>query len=375
MRIARSFSCLFTLSALAALLLAPGCGSDGGDPLPLGGGAAGGGGAGTGGGQGGQGNQVNQGCDSCGGDTPICIDGLACADSCPAGRDVCHTSDDPSAPAGCCSASAQCCQAEVYGYAGADVCRPADEPCPVGCPGGQAACPLYEYCREDITTGEYGCVPSCPTPSVCGYNLCCPEGSACVLGQCLLPDLTIDAGVLAGSFSFSQEDATLNPCLQAEQCLSGPGVRTVLRFSTRTLNVGTSDFVIGDPSENPNYHYDTCHMHYHYHQYAAYRLLDGANNVVVTGRKQGFAIIDMGPIDPSDPNTPSDPVYNGGFQGIQRGWYDEYGSYLQCQWIDITGVPPGDYMLQVEVNPERLIAETSYENNVVNVPVTIPASP
>ncbi len=197
-------------------------------------------------------------------------------------------------------------------------------------------------------------------------------GSQCVAGQCLLPDLTIDEAILASTVDFGYVDSASDPCLEGEGCLGGAGVRTVMRFSTRTLNVGEADFVIGDPAQNPNFEWSDCHQHYHYHQYAAYELRDLSNQVVLIGKKQGFAIIDMGPIDPNDPGTPQNPKYDGGYQGIQHGWYDEYSSGLPCQWIDITGVAQGDYLLSVRVNPVQIIAESNFDNNEVIIPVTIP---
>jgi len=35
------------------------------------------------------------------------------------------------------------------------------------------------------------------------------------------------------------------------------------------------------------------------------------------------------------------------------------------QWIDVTGVPNGDYVLENESNAHRLITETDYTNNMI----------
>ena len=43
---------------------------------------------------------------------------------------------------------------------------------------------------------------------------------------------------------------------------------------------------------------------------------------------------------------------------------DLYGSYLDCQWIDVTDVPAGKYILRQTVNPDRLGVESDYRNNV-----------
>ena len=39
--------------------------------------------------------------------------------------------------------------------------------------------------------------------------------------------------------------------------------------------------------------------------------------------------------------SPANARYNCGRQGIQRGWADSYYNGLECQYIDVTDVPPG----------------------------------
>jgi len=47
---------------------------------------------------------------------------------------------------------------------------------------------------------------------------------------------------------------------------------------------------------------------------------------------------------------------------------------LDCQWIDITGLAPGNYMLRIELNTGRVIQEANFNNNAATVPVTVPPS-
>ena len=46
---------------------------------------------------------------------------------------------------------------------------------------------------------------------------------------------------------------------------------------------------------------------------------------------------------------------------------------LDCQWIDVTGVPDGDYTLTLTVNKARIFKESSYDNNQASLTVTIGA--
>ena len=48
------------------------------------------------------------------------------------------------------------------------------------------------------------------------------------------------------------------------------------------------------------------------------------------------------------------------------------GSDLDCQWIDITGLEAGEYLLRVEINQYRQIAESSYLNNVAVIKINLP---
>ena len=158
---------------------------------------------------------------------------------------------------------------------------------------------------------------------------------------------------------------------KTENCVGGAGIRKLLRFDVLVHNEGNEDLVIGDPANLPNlFVYSPCHHHYHFKGAALYELLDAtATKQVVKGRKQGFCIEDTLP----DPNTHTPNKYLCNSQGIQVGWADWYPSVLDCQWIDITDIAPGDYTLHVFWNPQHLIPETTLDDNQAFAKVTIPA--
>jgi subtilisin-like proprotein convertase family protein len=146
------------------------------------------------------------------------------------------------------------------------------------------------------------------------------------------------------------------------------GTRKLLRFSTETRNQGTADIFLGNPASNPLFVYAPCHGHYHFNNYASYRLLDSNNQSVANGLKIGFCLLDS--IRWSS-TAPSSARYTCSNQGIQRGWGDLYDSTLDGQWIDITSVPDGNYTLELEVNPQHILQESDYSNNITRVGVTI----
>lgn len=195
-------------------------------------------------------------------------------------------------------------------------------------------------------------------------------------GNCPLangPDLLVDRPTAEASVTFEDLTVPADYCAIDDGCLPGPGTYRLLRFSTMIGNAGTEDLVIGDPDSTPGFVFAQCHAHYHYGDYVEYRLKDANGQVVRSGFKAGFCVEDTLRLDP---NADADPIYFcdqaiSGVQGIQKGWGDLYLANLDCQWVDVTGVVPGNYVLEVEVNPARKTPEVDFDNNVAAVPVII----
>jgi hypothetical protein len=63
--------------------------------------------------------------------------------------------------------------------------------------------------------------------------------------------------------------------------------------------------------------------------------------------------------------------YNCDFQGLARGWSDSYDNGYPCQYMDVTSLAPGRYILRVTVNPDRVFPELRYDNNSAELPVEL----
>lgn len=146
-----------------------------------------------------------------------------------------------------------------------------------------------------------------------------------------------------------------------EACIGAPGYRDLLRFTTQTANISQTDFVLGEPGVDPRWEWSPAHGHYHLKDFSNYELLDLQGNVVAPGHKQGWfpASTDQYVFEPWVPASP----YNTSVYGIARGWSDVYAKGIPCQWIDVTGLPPGSYRLRTTVNPTGLYPESNYANN------------
>ena len=58
---------------------------------------------------------------------------------------------------------------------------------------------------------------------------------------------------------------------------------------------------------------------------------------------------------------------------ISAGCADVYGVDLGCQYLDVTGVPDGNYTLRITVDPFGRIPELDETNNVATLAVTLGA--
>jgi len=185
-----------------------------------------------------------------------------------------------------------------------------------------------------------------------------------------LPDLVLDGAYLLDTTVMDRVTVD-NMCLLQEGCVTGLGERKVVRFGSRTGNLGSADFRLGAPAlGNPLWTRNTCRESYDLVGFARYALIDRATGeTVVAGAKNGFCIADADQWKSEAFGLCN--VYDCDEQGISQGCADNYGSDLECQWVDVTDVPSGAYELQVTINADRNVAELDYANNVVRVQLEI----
>lgn len=192
-----------------------------------------------------------------------------------------------------------------------------------------------------------------------------------------LPDLTIDANQLQSSLLIKTQNFKASSCALDEGCVDCVGKRKLLKFAVVIPNIGNADLVLGSPTDPNNsnlFVYSPCHDHYHVIGFTTYELLNSAGTTVVAGHKQAFCLEDFTQVDPGAGAA----KYTCSNQGIQVGWEDVYAPYLDCQWIDITDLPPGQYRLKIKINAtpglSSKLTESDDSNNTAEVPVTIPAT-
>ncbi|XP_043909961.1 protein-lysine 6-oxidase-like [Protopterus annectens] len=185
-----------------------------------------------------------------------------------------------------------------------------------------------------------------------------------------LPDLVPDPYFIQASTYIQRVQMYALRCAAEENCLARtayrPGVtdisfRVLLRFPQRVKNQGTADFLPVKPRHAWEWH--SCHQHFHsMDAFSNYDLLEATTHrKVAEGHKASFCLEDT----TCDPGFRRRYACTAHTQGLGPGCYDTYNANIDCQWIDITDVPPGKYTLKVTVNPDMLVPESDFSNNVV----------
>jgi Lysyl oxidase/WD40-like Beta Propeller Repeat len=125
------------------------------------------------------------------------------------------------------------------------------------------------------------------------------------------------------------------------------------------------------------------HAHWHFLHYQRYELRRTTGSVVLRDRKSGFCLGDRYGVAPGklEGRVPA-PVFRGYCNlyepdapnvdgGTSIGYSDRYHSRLDGQNLDLTRVPPGEYLLVHRTNLEISIRELRYENNAASVRIRL----
>jgi hypothetical protein len=108
------------------------------------------------------------------------------------------------------------------------------------------------------------------------------------------------------------------------------------------------------------------HNHFHFEGYANYFLTPiGSPGQGRNGSKTTFCVMDTTSINPQLWGVAGQRYGTCGsaVQGMSAGWGDTYGSQLPGQSIDASGLLPGDYALEINVDPFSRLSETNEDDN------------
>ncbi|XP_076317546.1 lysyl oxidase homolog 2-like [Tachypleus tridentatus] len=188
-----------------------------------------------------------------------------------------------------------------------------------------------------------------------------------------MPDLIPDEKEIERSAYLQEKQLFQLQCAMEENCVSSSAyqllkenkdanifaTRKLLRFTARIGNIGTADFLPFLSKKDWEWH--ACHKHYHSMEvFAHFDVIDARGNKIAEGHKASFCLED------NFCKTGSQKKYvcaNYGDQGITVGCTDNYMHDIDCQWVDVTDVKPGNYYFKVSINPEFKVAEMTFDNN------------
>ncbi|XP_054001220.1 lysyl oxidase homolog 3-like isoform X2 [Hylaeus anthracinus] len=203
----------------------------------------------------------------------------------------------------------------------------------------------------------------------------CPglvENVASVVCHREMPDLVFDHLELMRTAHLEDRQLYWLQCAMEENCVASQAykvqkesenwhleTRRLLRFTARILNAGTADFRPSVPKHLWEWH--MCHMHYHSMEvFATFDVLDANGTRLAEGHKASFCLEDNQCLPGVEQRY---KCANYGDQGISVNCSDVYKYNIDCQWVDISELQPGQYTFKVAVNPEFKVGEMSFDNN------------
>ncbi|XP_030375596.1 lysyl oxidase homolog 3B [Scaptodrosophila lebanonensis] len=186
------------------------------------------------------------------------------------------------------------------------------------------------------------------------------------------PDLIVDYDEIERTAHLEDRPMLFMQCAMEENCVSNEAydiqrddphwryqTRRLLKFTAAALNAGNADF--RPFKQKSQWEWHLCHMHYHSMEvFATFDIFDLQGRKVAQGHKASFCLEDSHCL----PGVPKKyNCANFGDQGISVNCSDVYLFNLDCQWVDITEMRTGSYILKIAINPEFKVAEMRFDNN------------
>jgi hypothetical protein len=212
----------------------------------------------------------------------------------------------------------------------------------------------------------------------------------------LLPDLEIAAPselVVRKDRTTGKTRFLLGFQSAADNVGAGPLMIRGAREGLEQAEMRADQIVVGDDGSQSlipgvgtlRYVVDPTHQHWHLTPFMRYELRrDRDFRLARPDTKSGFCLGDRYVTDPSARlrGEPALPVYatNCGLgetgllsieEGISVGWGDNYEAWRDGQYLDLTGLPPGRYVLVHRVNSPRMLRESSYANNASSALISL----
>ncbi len=237
------------------------------------------------------------------------------------------------------------------------------------------------------------------TVAACGSNVL-TEGESVEQGLTdpTAPDLTVDAARLQASLKVVT-NSSVTPAEVAAGCAPAATGRTLARFDVKTANLGPGALTLGrvtctskltangcagaDCSAKPQccpdgqstclaaatragraFTFDAAKQRPELTGFTQVRVLDAAGHAVasVPAHKQTVCIADVEDVTPGSCATAA--RFTCGDPGLHKGCADVAPAADACSFVDVTDLAPGDYTLEVTVDPLDLIDEANETNNV-----------